>query len=147
MSRLYLAELLAIGAAVVWLAVFVLLAVAELRSLVWLAVGALPGNTGLASFVPLSIAIALAALILGPCGVPARPTGPPVRPHPQKAEGRGQVEAQPGKSRSFLRLTLSELEGVVDRVAARFEEGAGRPDAHTGQPGPEPEQVAAPGER
>jgi hypothetical protein len=149
-SRLYLAErLLAIGAALVWLAVFVLLAVAELRSLVWLADGSRPGNTGLASFALLSIAIAMAALILAPAAYLLLPLALPfdLVPKGLKDEVKSKVGQEKGKSRSFLRLTLSELEGAVDRAAARLDEGAGRPDPHTGEPGPEPEQTAEPGER
>jgi len=50
LSKLYVVErAMAIGSALVWLAVFVLLGVAELRCLVWLADGAPPGDSGLAA--------------------------------------------------------------------------------------------------
>jgi hypothetical protein len=147
-SRLYLAErILAIAAALVWLAVFVLLAVAELRSLVWLADGSPPGNTGLASFALLSIAVAMAALILAPAAYLLVPLALPFDLLPKGLKDEVKTKIGEGKSRSFLRLTLSELEGAVDRAAARLDEGAHRPDPHTGEPGPEPEQAAEPGER
>lgn len=147
-SRLYLAErLMAIGAAVVWLAVFVLLAVAEVRSLVWLADAAPPGNTGLASFVLVSIAIAMAALILAPAAYLLVPLALPFDLIPKGLKDEVTSKLGEGKSRSFLRLTLGELEGAVERAAARFEEDAGRPGTPAGEPGPEPEQAAGPGER
>jgi hypothetical protein len=149
-SRLYLAErLIAIGAALVWLAVFVLLAVAEVRSLVWLADGARPGNSGLAGFALVSIAIAMAALILAPAAYLLVPLALPLDLVPKglKDEVKSKVGQEKGKSRKFLRLTLSELEGAVDRAAAKLDEDAARPDTRTGEPGPQPEQAAEPGER
>lgn len=141
-SRLYLAErIMAIGAAVVWLAVFVLLAVAELRGLVWLADGSPPGNSGLASFALLSIAIAMAALILAPAAYLLVPLTLPFDLLPKGLKEEIKPKLREGKSRSFLRLTLGELEGAVNRAAARLDEEAGRATKRTGEPGPEPEQA------
>jgi hypothetical protein len=67
LSRLCAVErALAIGSALVWLAVFVLLGIAELRCLVWLADGASAGNSSLAAFSVIVIAVAMAALIVAP---------------------------------------------------------------------------------
>jgi hypothetical protein len=67
LSKRYLIErVVAIASAVVWMAVFVLLTIAEIRCLVWLADGARPGNSGLATFSVVSIAVAMIALIIAP---------------------------------------------------------------------------------
>jgi hypothetical protein len=74
LSRLYVVErALAIGSALVWLAVFVLLGIAELRCLVWLADGALAGYSSLAAFSVIVIAVAMAA---------PRSSRPPIRKRP-----------------------------------------------------------------
>lgn len=56
----------AIAGALVWLAVFVLLTVDELRCLVWLGDGAHPGDSGLATFSVVTTGLALGALIVSP---------------------------------------------------------------------------------
>lgn len=146
-SRLFLAErIMAICAAVVWLAVFVLLAVAELRSLVWLADGGPPGNTGLASFALLSIVIAMAALILAPAAYLLVPLALPFDLIPKGLKDEVKGKLGEGRSRTFLRLTLSELEGAVDRAAAKFDQDAGRASTRTAEPGPQPEPPDEPGE-
>ncbi len=67
LSKLYVVErIIAIGSALIWLAVFVLLGIAELRCLVWLADADPPGNSGLAAFSVIVIAVAMAALIVAP---------------------------------------------------------------------------------
>ncbi len=67
LSKLCVAERVAtIGGVLAWLAVFVLLGIAELRGLVWLANGAQPGNSGLATFSVVAIACAMAAPIVAP---------------------------------------------------------------------------------
>ena len=67
MSKAYVVERgLAIASAIVWLVVFVLLAVTELLGLVWLGDGGGPGDSGLATFSVVTIALALAALIMAP---------------------------------------------------------------------------------
>jgi hypothetical protein len=147
-SRLYLAErILAICAALVWLAVFVLLAVAELRSLVWLADGSPPGNTGLAGFALLSVAVAMAALILAPAAYLLVPLALPFDLIPKGLKDEVKTKIGEGKSRSFLRLTLSELEGAVDRAASKLDDETGRTAAPTGEPGEGPEQATGPAEQ
>jgi hypothetical protein len=67
MPKAFVAErVAAVTGAFVWLVVFVLLAVAELLSLVWLGDGARGADPGLARFSVVTIGIALAALIVSP---------------------------------------------------------------------------------
>ena len=67
MPKAFVAErVAAVTGAFVWLVVFVLLAVTELLSLVWLGDGARGADPGLAQFSVVSIGIALAALIISP---------------------------------------------------------------------------------
>ncbi|HKR69848.1 MAG TPA: hypothetical protein VJT16_13490 [Streptosporangiaceae bacterium] len=50
LSKRYMVErVMAIASAIVWLGVFVVLTIAEIRCLVWMADGAQPGNSGLAA--------------------------------------------------------------------------------------------------
>jgi hypothetical protein len=66
-SKAYVAErLLAMVSALTWLVAFILLAIDEVLALVWLGSGAVPGNSGLAVFSVVTIALALAALIMAP---------------------------------------------------------------------------------
>jgi hypothetical protein len=67
LSKAFVAErVAAIVGAFVWLVVFVLLAVAELLTLVWLGDGARGTDQGLATFSVVTIGLALAALIISP---------------------------------------------------------------------------------
>jgi hypothetical protein len=151
-SKLYLTErLLAVAAALGWLAVFVLLAIAELRSLVWLADGSAPGNSGLASFALLSIALAMAALIFAPAAYLLVPLAVPfdVLPKGLRDDVKGKLRQQKGLG--FFRLVFSELEGALDRAGEKFEaevKAASDPDpaAQPGQPvqPAEPKQPAEP---
>jgi hypothetical protein len=142
-SKLYLAErLVAIAGAVAWLAVFVLLAIAELRSLVWLADGARPGNSGLAGFVLLAIGIAMAALIIAPAAYLLVPLTLPLDLIPKGL--RDDIKAKLGqeKTKGFFKLVMTELEGALDRAGDKFAEeanGGAHPAADQDQPaGPEP---------
>ena len=67
LSKAYVVErVLAVASAIVWLVVFVLLAITELLGLVWLGDQTGPGDSGLATFSVVTIALALAALIMAP---------------------------------------------------------------------------------
>lgn len=141
-SKLYLAErLVAIAGAVAWLVVFVLLAIAELRSLVWLADGARPGNSGLASFSLLTIGLAMAALIIAPAAYLLVPLTLPLDLMPQGL--REDVKSKLGqeKTRGFFKLVLSELDGALERAGDKFAEEA-EADGH---PPPGQDQPAEPG--
>jgi hypothetical protein len=147
-SKLYLAErLVAVAGAVAWLVVFVLLAIAELRSLVWLADGARPGNTGLASFSLLSIGLAMAALIIAPAAYLLVPLTLPFDLIPKGL--REDVKSKLGqeKTRGFFRLVMSELDGALERAGDKFAEEAtaarpaGAEDGQAAAPDhPEPEK-------
>jgi hypothetical protein len=122
-SKLYLAErLTAIAAALAWLAVFVLLAVAELRSLVWLADGARPGNSGLASFCLLSIAIAMAALIIAPAAYLLAPLTLSIDMLPKGLRDDVKSKLKDGNGRGFFKLVISELDGALERAGDKFAE-------------------------
>lgn len=124
-SKLYLAErLMAIGAALAWLAVFVLLAVAELRSLVWLADGAGPGNSGLASFCLLSIGIAMAALIIAPAAYLLAPLTLSLDLLPKGLRDDVKSKLKQDKGRSFFKMVVSELDGALERAGDKFAEEA-----------------------
>lgn len=142
-SKLYLVErLMAIVAAVAWLIVFVLLAVAELRSLVWLADGARPGNSGLASFALLAILIAMAALILAPAAYLLVPLALPLDLLPKGLRDDVTSRLKQEKSRGFFRLLMGELDGALERAGDKFAEEANaakHPAAGQDQPA-EPEQ-------
>jgi hypothetical protein len=121
-SKLYLTErLVAIVAALGWLVVFVLLAISEVRSLVWLADGGAPGNSGLASFALLSITLAMAALILAPAAYLLVPLVLPLDLLPRGL--REDVKAKLGqeKTRGFFKLVFSELDGALERAGDKLE--------------------------
>lgn len=139
-SRLYLAErIMAIGAALIWLAVFVLLAVAEIQSLVWLGDGSPPGDAGLATFALVSITIAMAALIVAPAAYLLVPLAMPLDlvPKGMREEFKAKLKDEKG-ARGFFRLALTEFEGAMERAADQLERNAT-------QPSPEPPGPPAPG--
>jgi hypothetical protein len=122
LSKLYVVErVLAIGGALVWLVVFVLLAITELRSLVWLADGAPPGDSGLATFAMIAIASALVALIIAPTLYFLIPLSLPldVIPHGLKETVAPKLRDKAG--RGFIRLAFQELEGAIERAADKLE--------------------------
>lgn len=124
-SKLYLAErIVAIAGAVAWLAVFVLLAVAELRSLVWLGDGARPGNSGLAGFALLSIGVAMAALIVAPAAYLLMPLVLPLDLVPKGLREDVGSRLKQEKSRGFFKLVFSELDGALERAGDKFAEEA-----------------------
>ncbi|HEY2576558.1 MAG TPA: hypothetical protein VGI74_09655 [Streptosporangiaceae bacterium] len=132
-ARFYLAErLLAVGGALVWLAVFVLLAIAEVRSLVWLGDGSPPGNASLATFALVSITAAMVALIIAPAAYLLVPLTLPLDLIPKGLKDEVKAKLGPEKGRSFVRLTLGELEGALERAAGQLESE----DGPTGQPAP-----------
>ena len=86
-SKAYVVErVLAVASAIVWLVVFVLLGITELLGLVWLGDGGGPGDSGLATFSVITIALALAALIMAPARLPVRAGAAPPRPRPARPE-------------------------------------------------------------
>ena len=112
---------LAIGSALVWLAVFVLLGIAELRCLVWLADGAPPGESGLATFSVVVIAVAMAALIVAPTLYFLVPLMLPLDVIPRGLEAAVGPKLGDQRARGFIKLALREFEGAVERAGEKFE--------------------------
>ena len=122
LSRLHTAErLVAIAGAGIWLAVFVLLTIAELMSLVWLGDGSPAGHGGLAVFTIVSIALAMLALIVAPTLYLALPLLLPLDLVPSGLTNAVLPKATSESGRSFLKQVFSELEGAIDRSAEKIE--------------------------
>jgi hypothetical protein len=122
-SKAYVVErALAITSAIVWLVVFVLLAITELLSLVWLGDETGPGDSGLASFAIITIALALAALIMAPAVYLFVPVLLPLDlvPHGLKKAVAPKLAGKHG--RGFVKVLLSELEGALERAAEKADE-------------------------
>jgi hypothetical protein len=119
-SKAYVVErALAVGSAIVWLVVFVLLAITELLSLVWLGDETGPGDPGLASFAVVTIALALAALIMAPALYLFVPVLLPLDllPHGLKKATAAKLAGKEG--RGFVKVLLNELEGALERAAEK----------------------------
>jgi hypothetical protein len=122
LSRLHTAErLVALTGAVIWLAVFVLLTIAELMSLVWLGDGSPAGHSGLATFTTVCIALAMLSLIVAPTLYLALPLLLPLDLVPAGLTKAVLPKATSERGRSFLRQVLSELEGAIDRSAEKMD--------------------------
>ena len=121
-SRRYLIErVMAIASTVVWLTVFVLLTIAELRFLVWLADGASPRNSGLATFSVISIGVAMIALIIAPAMYLALPLMLPFDLVPQGLKDAVGPKLAGAGGRGFVKQVFSELEGALERAADKAE--------------------------
>jgi hypothetical protein len=131
LPRRYLAErVMAIASAVVWLAVFVLLTIAEIRCLIWLGDGATASNPGLATFSVVSIGIAMLALILAPALYLALPLMLPFDVLPKGLKDAVGPEFASSGGRGFVKKVFSELEGALERAEAdRHEPGQQPGDA------------------
>ena len=140
LSKAYVVErALAIASAVVWLVVFVLLAITELLSLVWLGDGTGPGDSGLATFSVVTIGLALAALIMAPAVYLFVPVLLPLDlvPHGLKKAVVPKLVTKEG--RGFVKVLLSELEGAIDRAAEKVVSAKEDPAAtDDGEPSPPP---------
>jgi hypothetical protein len=133
LSRLHTIErVLAIAGAIVWLIVFVLLTIAELLSLVWLADGGPAGHGGLAVFSLWSIGFAMVTLIAAPALYLAVPLLLPLDLIPPGLTQAVLPKVTSEHGRGFLRRLLGELESAIDRAAdpaePEAEAAAGRPD-------------------
>ena len=140
-SKAYVVErMLAVASAIVWLVVFVLLAITELLSLVWLGDGAGPGDSGLATFALITIALALAALIMAPALYLFVPVLLPLDllPHGLKKAVAPKLAGKQG--RGFVKVLLNELEGALERAVEKSEETT---ETSPGSPG-DGEQPPAP---
>jgi hypothetical protein len=126
-SKAYVVERgLAVASAIVWLVVFVLLAITELLGLVWLGDGGGPADSGLATFSVVTIALALAALIMAPAIYLFVPVLLPLDlvPHGLKKAVAPKLAEKEG--RGFVKVLLSELESALERAAEKVE-GAQEP--------------------
>jgi hypothetical protein len=122
-SKAYVVErLLAVCSAIVWLVVFVLLAITELLSLVWLGDETGPGDSGLATFSVVTIGLALAALIMAPAIYLFVPVLLPLDllPHGLKQATAAKLAGKEG--RGFVKVLLTELEGALERAAQKAKE-------------------------
>jgi hypothetical protein len=122
-SKAYVVErALAVSSAIVWLVVFVLLAITELLSLVWLGDEAGPGDPGLATFSVITIGLALAALIMAPALYLFVPVLLPLDllPHGLKKALAPKLAGKEG--RGFVKVLLNELEGALERAVEKAEE-------------------------
>ena len=118
MPKAFVAErVAAVTGAFVWLVVFVLLAVTELLSLVWLGDGARGADSRLAQFSVVSIGIALAALIVSPAVYLLFPLllSVDLVPHGlRKAVGPRIVTVS---GRDLLRHMAADFENAVEHAA------------------------------
>ena len=130
-------RVLAIAGALAWLAVFVLLGVAELRGLVWLAGGARPGDQGLAAFSIVAIGSAMAALIVAPTLYFLVPLMLPFDVMPQGLKDTVLPGLGDKRGRGFVKLAFAELEGAMTRGADKLENTPQQP------PGPAAQTTAA----
>jgi hypothetical protein len=144
LSRLHTFErVLAIAGAVVWLVVFVLLTIAELLSLVWLADGGPAGDGGLAVFSVWSIGLAMATLIAAPVVYLAVPMLLSLDLIPSGLTKAVLPKVASEQGRGFVRRVLGELEGAIDRAGEAIEAEARAKAAQTA--GGRPEQQPADG--
>jgi hypothetical protein len=152
LSKLYVVErIMAIGSALIWLAVFVLLGIAELRCLVWLADGDPAGNSGLAAFSVVVIAVAMAALIVAPTLYFLIPLVLPLDVIPQGLKDAVGPKLGDQRARGFIKLALQEFEGAMERADEKLEAAAHQeappapPAAPARPPDPDPgEPVGSP---
>jgi hypothetical protein len=122
LSRLHAVErVLAIAGAIVWLVVFVLLTIAELLSLVWLADSSPAGHGGLAAFSLWSIGLAMATLIAAPALYLAVPLLLPLDLIPSGLTKAVLPKLNSDQGRGFVRRLMGELEGAIDRAGDAVE--------------------------
>jgi hypothetical protein len=124
-SKLYVAQrVLTICGAVVWLIVFILLAIAELLDLVWLGDGTRPGDPGLAEFSVVVIALALVALIMAPAVYVFIPLLLPLDVIPDGLKKAVAPKLATRQGRGFVKLLFSEFETAIDRAAEQAKAAA-----------------------
>jgi hypothetical protein len=143
LSKLYVAErLLAIGAAIVWLVIFVLLAVAELLCLVWLGDSASSADPGLATFCVVSIALTMATLIISPVAYLLVPVLMPIDLVPKGLKDVVGPRLATDEGRGFVKLVMQELEGAVERATSETDRKRAEPAPATAESGLPPPAAA-----
>ena len=129
MPKAFVAErVAAVTGAFVWLVVFVLLAVVELLSLVWLGDGARGTDSGLAQFAVVAIGIALAVLIVSPAVYLLFPLllSVDLVPHGLRKAVGPKISTVSG--RDLLRHMAAEFENAVERAAGEAGQAANGKD-------------------
>ena len=123
MSTAYKVEhALAIAGAIVWLVVFLLLGITEMRSLFWLADGAVPGDPGLAQFSAISIGLAMFTLIVAPVVYLLVPIRLSVDLIPKGLKQTVGPKLGDSTARGFFKQVLTELEGAVELASETYGE-------------------------
>lgn len=117
-----LRKVMTLGAAISWLIVFVLLALAELLCLVWLGDGGHAGDAGLAAFALLAIGLALLSLIVTPVLYLLVPVLMPLDILPSGLKRTMANQLGNAKGKSFLKLLMSELGDAIDRAADKSDD-------------------------
>lgn len=123
-SKAFVAQrLAAFAGAVAWLVVFVLLAINELLSLVWLADGSRGADAGLATFSVVTVGLALAALIVAPALYLMVPLLLPLDlvPHGLKKAIGPKIVTVSG--RDLLKHMAREFETAVEHAAEEAKRG------------------------
>jgi hypothetical protein len=117
-SKLYVAQrILTICGAVTWLVVFALLAFTELFGLIWLGDGGQPGDSGLAVFSVVAVALALVALIMAPAVYLFVPLLLPLDVIPEGLKKAVAPKLATEQGQGFVKILLSEFQGAVNRAA------------------------------
>jgi hypothetical protein len=123
MSTLHKVERgMAIGGAITWLVVFLMLGITELNCLIWLAGGAAAGDPGLAQFSVVSIGLAMLTLILAPLVYLVMPLALPLDLIPKSLKEAVAPKLDTPRGRGFVRQVLTELEGALDRASETYAE-------------------------
>lgn len=140
MSTLHKVERgMAIGGAIAWLVVFLLLGITEMNCLIWLAGGAVPGDPGLAQFSVVSIGLAMLTLIVAPVVYLVVPLALPLDLIPKSLKEAVGPKLDTPRGRGFVKQVLTELEGAIDRASENYTEK--KPTDPAGQEAPrEPDQ-------
>lgn len=148
LSKLQVAQrVVAIAGAIAWLVVFILLTIAELLSLTWLADGEPAGSSGLATFAVFAIGLAMATLIVAPTLYLAVPLLLPIDLIPDGLAKAVLPKATSVQGRGFLRHVISELEGAIDRAADSVEANRPHNRADQGEHEPGGEACSEPGSK
>ena len=130
---------MAIGGAIAWLVVFLLLGITEMNCLIWLAGGAVPGDPGLAQFSVVSIGLAMLTLIVAPVVYLVVPLALPLDLIPKSLKEAVGPKLDTPRGRGFVKQVLTELEGAVERASESYTEK--KPTDPAGQEAPrEPDQ-------
>ena len=118
---------------------FVLLGVAELRCLVWLADGGPAGDSGLATFSVIVIAVAMAALIVAPTLYFLVPLLLPLDVIPRGLKDAVGPKLGDKRAKGFIKLALQEFEGAMERAGEKFEAAHLEAPSAASAPPPDPE--------